>query len=314
MIKFTIAIPCYKNKFLKEALDSILIQTYYNYEIVILNDKSPYDIDSIVSNYHDKRIRYYKNEINCGAFNIINNWNKCLELSEGDYIIMMGDDDILLPECLSTYIELIKQYPNLNVYHGRTMVIDENSTFVRLHEARPEWENQLSLIWHRLNGRQQYIGDFLYNTKWLRDSGGYKFYPLAWGSDDMTAYLAAYKHGIANTNTPVFCYRVNRLSISMNSFIDVKLECNKLYSCDVNSIIKEYKENDNVDSLYIQMINKNLYRNEIKKDIHLFALDFISKGFVKTICSFIKLRKKYNLKWAYIVLSLIEYFKITSKK
>ena len=72
MIKFTIAIPCYKNKFLKEALDSILIQTYNNYEIIILNDKSPYDIDSIVSNYHDKRIRYYKNEINCGAFNIIN--------------------------------------------------------------------------------------------------------------------------------------------------------------------------------------------------------------------------------------------------
>jgi glycosyltransferase involved in cell wall biosynthesis len=67
LIKFSILIPVYKSKYLKECIDSILMQTFNNFELIILNDDSPEDIDNIVSSYQDNRIRYYKNDKNVGA-------------------------------------------------------------------------------------------------------------------------------------------------------------------------------------------------------------------------------------------------------
>ena len=98
---FTIGIPAYKSTFLKECIDSILAQDYSNFELIIVNDASPEDIDSIVSSYNDKRIRYYKNERNFGAEHVVDNWNKCLAYATGDYFVLMGDDDKMELDFLS---------------------------------------------------------------------------------------------------------------------------------------------------------------------------------------------------------------------
>ena len=60
----TIAIPAYKVEFLKEAISSALNQTYSNIELVIIDDNSPENIDSIIKEFNDSRIHYYKNAIN----------------------------------------------------------------------------------------------------------------------------------------------------------------------------------------------------------------------------------------------------------
>ena len=61
-IKFSVTVPAYKAQFLSECIDSILAQTYKNFELIIVNDVSPQDLDSIVKRYDDPRIRYYKNK------------------------------------------------------------------------------------------------------------------------------------------------------------------------------------------------------------------------------------------------------------
>lgn len=71
---FSIIIPVYKARFLKECIDSILAQTYHNFELILVNDGSPYDIDSIVGQYHDSRIKYYKREKGYGAVRLVDNW------------------------------------------------------------------------------------------------------------------------------------------------------------------------------------------------------------------------------------------------
>ena len=55
-ILFSITIPAYKSKYLKEAIDSCLLQSYTNFELIIVDDASPENLHEIVSQYHDKRI------------------------------------------------------------------------------------------------------------------------------------------------------------------------------------------------------------------------------------------------------------------
>lgn len=213
-MKFSIAIPAYKGKFLRTAIESCLLQTYQEYEIVVVDDASPERLDEIVGSFADERVRYFRNEKNCGALNVVDNWNICLSYCTGDYVICMGDDDRLLPNCLTEYAALIEKFPDLNVYHAWTEIIDENGNFVKLLEPRPVFESCMSLIWNRWNGRSQFIGDFCFRISDLRENGGFFKLPEACGSDDVSVVRAARLGGIANTQTVCFQYRNSNHTIS----------------------------------------------------------------------------------------------------
>ena len=226
-MKFSITIPAYKGQYLDEAIHSVCQQTYGNWELIIVDDFSPDNLEAIISPYlKDCRISYYRNMTNCGALRVVDNWNICLSHCTGDFVICMGDDDRLTPTSLEHYAHLIKEYPNLNVYHGRTQIINSEGTIVDQQEIRPSYESMLSLIWNRWDNRnKQYIGDFCYNRIFLQSIGGYVWQPLAWGADDMTAVLAAQEKGIANTESYCFQYRDNHLTISRNtSYAMIKIK------------------------------------------------------------------------------------------
>lgn len=224
LIKFSITIPSFKTQFLRNAIESVISQTYSNWELIIVDDASPEDIVSIVKRYQDPRIRYYRNEKNCGAVNVVDNWNICLGYCTGDYVICMGDDDMLTPCCLEEYAKLIEKYPKLNVYHALTDVIDENGKVTGHQRPRQEYQTAEELILHRWNGDIQFIGDFCYSVEHLRQVGGYFKQPLAWSSDDITAVRAAEDGGIANTQIACFLYRENSSSITSSRQNGLKLD------------------------------------------------------------------------------------------
>ncbi|MFI3289315.1 MAG: glycosyltransferase [Rikenellaceae bacterium] len=257
-MKYSILIPAYSAKFLGRSIESVLSQTYGDFELIIVNDASPENLDSIVKSYNDERVNYYTNEVNCGAANVVDNWNRSLEYSSGEYVICMGDDDELAPNCLEEYNRLMAEYPDLDIYHGRAKLIDEDSEFCRLQEARPPFESVYSLIWHRMSGRLQYIGDFLYRRSRLIANGGFYKMPLGWGSDDISAYIAAKDRGIANTNIPIFHYRVNSQSISTSGDVMLKLraiDIRKEWILDFVDIETTLSE---IDSYYCEMIRSGV--------------------------------------------------------
>ena len=260
-IKFSVTVPAYKAQFLKECIDSILAQTYQNFELIIVNDASPQDLDSIILQYHDSRIRYYKNKVGFGAKNVVGNWNKCLEYATGDYLICMGDDDCLLPNCLEDYIKLMRQFPNLNLYHTMTEIIDENSNIIGIQEPRPIWESAYSMIyWKWQTRRQQFIGDWLFKVEFLCQHRGFYNLPYAWGSDDLSAVVAADK-GVANTNQPGFLYRMNNQTITNNNSNTVqKIESiRQVYDFYLN-FLKE-KPEGKLDRLYYKLLKAD-YQKE----------------------------------------------------
>lgn len=271
-MKFSVTIPAYKAQYLGEAIESVLSQTYPDWELIIVDDCSPEDLHAIVKPFlNDSRIRYYRNKKNCGAIDVVDNWNICLSHCTGDYVICMGDDDRLLPCCLEEYAKLIGKYPELNVYHAWTQIINEKNDVISLQSPRPEWESALSLLWNRwYSRRKQFIGDFCYLTSYLKDNGGYQKFPLAWGSDDITATLAAKDKGIANTQTICFQYRQNSLTITSTPYAKVKIEATiaqyNWYKDFINGIdsaalsepdASYYKTIWNVSKLHFKSIDRN---------------------------------------------------------
>lgn len=224
----SITIPAYKKRFLKETIESCLKQTYSNIELIIVDDASPEDLASVARIYDDRRIKYYRNEKNCGALNVVDNWNICLGYCEGEYVICMGDDDILLPCCIEEYVKLINEYPTLNVYHAWTEIIDDEGTVIRQLEKRPKYQGCMEMIWNHWNGDTQYIGDFCFRVDHLRNCGGFYKQPLAWASDDITTARAAAFYGIANTQNVSFQYRENPFSISSGQNNRIKIEAKLL--------------------------------------------------------------------------------------
>jgi glycosyltransferase involved in cell wall biosynthesis len=223
-MQFTITIPSYKTQYLRECIDSVLGQTYEDFEVIILNDASPEDVGGIVHSYTDTRIRYFENEKNVGAVDLVDNWNKCLELAKGNYIICIGDDDMLMPDCLEQYAEMIVKYPHVDLLHARTFRINEESKPIAVSQGYSEHEHVFQFMLHRLNYGIQFIGDFCYRTETLRKMGGYFKLPLAWGTDDITAYMSAKEQGVVNIQKPTFCYRTNQDSITNGGYIPLKLE------------------------------------------------------------------------------------------
>jgi glycosyltransferase involved in cell wall biosynthesis len=293
-IKFSVTVPAYKAQFLAECIDSILAQTYKNFELIIVNDASPQDLDSIVSKYDDPRIRYYKNKAGFGAEHVVGNWNKCLEYATGDYIICMGDDDKLLPNCLEEYVKLIKKYPGLGVYHGWTMNIDEKGEVIDIFNPLPNFEDVYNFIHSRLCRRGQYIGDFLFNVNLLKKSGGFYDLPYGCGSDDISTFIAASFKGVAHTQVPVFQYRINAQSISSSSHNREKMEAIASAFSWIDNFLQNNPSEIYIESLVRMICIKRLpcfFMGFVK---YLMMSDMISNGRIRSIPYWFHQRKRFH--------------------
>ena len=125
-MKFSFVMPSYKVRYMKLAIDSILRQSYEDFELVIINDASPEDMDGLVDLYHDSRIVYLKNEKNIGGFDLVKNWNRCIQYAKGDYLILASDDDIYGGDFLLEINNLINQYGSVDLFRARVERIDSD--------------------------------------------------------------------------------------------------------------------------------------------------------------------------------------------
>lgn len=280
-IKITIAIPAYKDIFLKEAIDSIFNQTYSNYEIIIVNDASPYNISQIISQYNDERLFYSINEQNCGAKDVVDNWNICLSKSNGEYLLCMGDDDKLKDNCLQDFVDLIQQYPDVDLFHSRTEIIDDNSNYVETLDECPEWESVLSFIY---TFKDSGLGSYLYKVSTLRKLGGFYKLPYGWSSDFITAFMVADKHGLVHTKEPGFQYRCNCHSISHDTkSIEYKIMAN-LKACEwINLFVAEKKVDNNMDSNLRDIIPSHIRNLMNRKNDDLIEFDIRKNFFNKSL-------------------------------
>lgn len=108
--KVSICIPTYNRRhMLRAALWSVLRQTYQDFEVIISDNDSAEDIETEVIAFKDPRVRYFRQKKNIGG---VANFVFLQTLARGDYVLFLGSDDLLLPNCLAVAVTALEFQPH----------------------------------------------------------------------------------------------------------------------------------------------------------------------------------------------------------
>ena len=138
-MEVSICIPAYNNaQHIGETIESVLAQTFTDFELVIVDDNSKDNTVEVVQEYmkKDSRVVLYQNEKNLG---MSGNWNRCVEMTKGEFVKLICADDILMPDCLENEVRAIKKAENISMVISDSQLIDNDKkkigTFPRYHKA-----------------------------------------------------------------------------------------------------------------------------------------------------------------------------------
>jgi glycosyltransferase involved in cell wall biosynthesis len=123
----SVCIPSYNNeRFIKSTIQSVIDQTYDNWELIIADDVSSDTSLEIIKSFNDKRITILENKTNLG---LAGNWNKVVSEAKGEYLKLLCGDDLLSPDCLSKQVAIFtsNKYPSVSLVTSYRTIIDEDN-------------------------------------------------------------------------------------------------------------------------------------------------------------------------------------------
>lgn len=144
MIHLSVILPVYNGlPFLKDAIDSVLIQSFKEYELIIINDGSADNSEKIIKNFSDHRIHYVCQH-NQGLAATLNNG---IKLSNAKYIARLDQDDLMLQSRLAKQVEYLEQHPDCAMVGTWSKILVGNTITDRGHYHPTSHETlQLELL------------------------------------------------------------------------------------------------------------------------------------------------------------------------
>lgn len=283
---------------LRESIESILNQTYKDFEFIIILDFPDNNLHKkIIEEYSkiDNRIRFFVNEKNIG---LTGSLNRGLSLAKGEYIARMDADDISLPYRLERQLEYIKKN-QYDLIGGITQMIDEDGNSIYSIQKVPTDFNKIK--------KALRYGQCIAHPTWLGRKevfdylNGYRNIPLC-EDFDFTLRVVLNGFKISNLNETVLKYRMTKNSISRNNLYDqylyMKYITNEYSNGNIASVenAKEYVKNHlnkkNAEKyLEANVIFNRMLQEMTDKKIIGFAIDgfkllFTSKYYLDKIYRF----------------------------
>lgn len=176
--KFTISIPAYqKVDLLKDAVHSCLSQTCRDFELLIIDDCAEgNDIFDFLQELHDPRICYYQNMHNTG---MVDNWNRCFSMARTEWVVLLHDDDLLYPDSLEKYDQLIRLNPKTDCFFamGQRVRLGNDVSYVRHSDtATVQKLRNIDMLLGNITGT---CCGSCFNRKRVLEIGGFdnKYYP-----------------------------------------------------------------------------------------------------------------------------------------
>lgn len=206
----TIYIPCHNySQFLGQAVDSVLLQSYQNWELFIIDDGSSDASLGIARQFREKspdRISVIRNET---AKGLQYNANRVLKLARGEYILRLDADDWLDESALLIMVQRALSDPTLGLVYGSYYYVDSDGQVIGIEKQKKLWDEDKSGL------NPPHGACTLVRTRSLKAVGGY--------SEDVTAqdgwdlwFKLLHRTRTASVDTPLFYYRQHSQSLSRN--------------------------------------------------------------------------------------------------
>lgn len=310
--------PIYnREKYLPECINSILSQSYKNFEFILIDDKSTDGTSEIIKYYasRDSRIIVLENDKNIGA---TASFNRGLAISKGKYVARMDSDDISFPTRLQKQICIFQLWSNLDVLGTGAILIDRDGNIIGKKQF-PSTNQEIKEILN--SGVPVFDPSVMIKSNVLKESGGFdeRLAP----ADDYHLWLTLFKKKkiIANIQEYLIKYRIHDNNLSKlsskeqleKSFLALKIYKSVSSSDEFlkRSSTKELTNFEKLAALYLSQQNPEI--KDLKKILNEY---FISKKNIsqinrKKILTIIKiffLRKKFIIFFYYLLKLVINKF------
>lgn len=225
--KVSVLMPIYNvAPFIKEAIDSILAQSFADFELITLNDCSEDNSQEIIDTYNDPRIVRYIGDANVGLANIL---NKGLSLAKGDYIARMDPDDISLPDRFETQVKFLETHKDIDLVSAGMKKFGASSDSIVHHTSFEDVKfNAIyyspvlhaSSMWRR----QKFIDKGLYYRQEMVPS------------EDYDLWTRAILKGVRLANLPIILYKY------------------RIHDRQVTTVNKDWSTTEEISRLYFSSI------------------------------------------------------------
>lgn len=307
MPKVSVLMPVYNaEQFLAEAIDSIIQQSFQDWELIIIDDGSTDNSAFIISQYKDNRIYYLKNKENIG---LIKSLNLGIDLCDGEYIARMDADDIATPNRLTLQAAFMDKHPRHILCGSNALVIDKKNEITgRIKNLTHNNYLQINLLFSvpfihpSMLIRRKALADDKYNENYLH-------------VEDFELWCRLSQKGeIANINRFLLNYRWHNTNVSvLNSEIQEKLK---------DKIITEQIQRlgliPNNEELECHKITFNLYKfgNKLKisfedmRKVEIWFSKLISKNREQKLFKNSHFIAYLWSRWCVLCISQKKYFKM----
>ena len=293
--KVSVLLPVFNaDAFLREAVESILAQSYTNFELLAINDGSTDHSREILASFSDKRLKIIDNDGNQG---LVYTLNLGIKLARGVYIARMDADDIALPERLALQIRFLDETPNVVLIGGQAEFIDSNSKSFMLCQLPQTHDEIITKIF---SANCFVHPSVMFRANVISNLGGYREEALH--AEDYDLWLRIIEHyDVANLAEILVQYRIHPKQISQRKLSLQRIAADQarlsaLVRCRLKGRVPSYittaqtniwqrlcGKNPSVGADYLDWIN--IYRAMGRDDLaqQLVPLAIVSAPFSKQL-------------------------------
>lgn len=325
MPQVTVLMPVYNGeKYLREAIDSILNQTFTDFEFLIIDDGSTDSSIKIISSYPDSRIKLIKNDNNQG---LVYSLNKGLYLAQGEYIARMDCDDISLPKRLEKQLQFLNTNSNVGTIGTWVQVINAQK------EPQTIWQypsEDFAIKWSLCFNSPFAHPSVMFKKNLILSINGYdqnmtnaEDYDLWWRLSKITSF--------ANLPEILLLYRQHNNSVTANYWQNHIEKVGKINQTIIENILNQkvnyiichdlFSQNNQTfrKAKSISLLTLKIYhKTQQKNHYHEFESKYLKKETAKKIMKFIfpyilKMKGLRIFTFAFF-LSPLAFYKLTYKK
>lgn len=276
--------PVYNGeKYLRESIDSILNQTFQDFEFLIIDDGSSDRSLEIIKSYQDNRIRIIKNAKNLGISQSLNNG---LNLAKGDYIARMDCDDISLPNRFYTQVNFLNRNSEVVVVGSYMDLIDPEGYKTKQQYLYPLTNE--NIIYSMLYSNPMGHPSVMFRREEVIKVGGYRLKKewnnLSTEDYDLWLRLATHSYKLANIPEVLICYRdhphsLTRMSFARSDFLEGFNNCfymsgSHIFGCSVLELMLLRERKCFLSICLFFKIAKHLSKNQNKKTMKILKSTF----------------------------------------